>query len=130
LFSQRLVEQSASRRHAVTILEGRRAERLDKLMDFVETAQEVERLAIALHQHNASGDIFTERIETTLDRLWVRLRAVQLLCPSEVSEAAHALARAAHTAVRQDPGDQPVSDLLHPIRMNLIAVAHIDLARV
>lgn len=85
LLSQRLTERSASRRHAATILEGRRTERLAKLMDFIETAQEVERLAIAQHQHNASGDIFMERTEAALDQLWVRLRAVQLLCSSVLS---------------------------------------------
>ena len=96
LFSQRVVERSAVRRHAATLLEGRRQERLAHLIAFIETAQEAERLAINLHKHNASGDTWVDRTDATLDRLWVRLRAVQLLCPSEVSEAARALAGQAH----------------------------------
>jgi hypothetical protein len=130
LFSQYFVERSAARRHAATILEGRRAERLAELIAFIKAAQKVERLATALHQHNASGDTFIERTEAALDELWVRLRAVQLLSPSEVSEAARALAIQAHAVVRQGPGDQSVADFLRPSRTNLIAVAKTDLERV
>jgi hypothetical protein len=129
LFSQRVVERSAARRHAATLLEGRRGERLTQLIAFIETAQEAERVAINLHQHNASGDIWVQRTDATLDRLWVRLRAVQLLCPSDVSEAARALAGQVHTVVRQGSGDQSVTAFLRPSRMNLIALARIDLDR-
>jgi hypothetical protein len=130
LSSQRFAERSASRRHAVTILEGRRTERLARLIDFIQVAQEVERLAISLHQHNASGVEFMERTEAALDRLWVSLRAVQILCPGEVSEAARTLAGKAHTVIRQGPGDQSVTAFLRPSRMNLITVARIDLERI
>ena len=125
--SQRFAERSASRRHAASMLEGRRGERLAYLMAFIQTAQEVERLAIKLHQHGASGDEFMERTEATLDQLWVNLRAVQIVCSHQVSEAARVLAGEAHTVVREGPGDQKVTPCLRPSRMNLIIVARIDL---
>ena len=127
LISQRIVERSAARRHAATILEARREERLVKLIAFIETAQEAERTAINLHRHNASGDAWIQRTDAVLDQLWVRLRAVQLLCPSEVSAAARTLAGQAHTVVRHGPGDQSVTEFLRPSRMNLITLGRIDL---
>lgn len=129
-FSQRFAERSAARRHAATILEGRRGERLAHLVAFIEIAQQAERLATSVHQHNAAGDMVVERRETTLDELWVRLRAVQLVCPSEVSDAAHTLAVKTHTVVRDGPGTQSVADFLRPSRGNLIALARDDLERV
>lgn len=129
LSSQRFTERSAARRQAVTVLEGRRAERLTRLVDFIQVAQEAERLATSLQWDDASDIEVTERKQTTTDRLWVSLRAVQILCSSEVSEAARALARRSDTVVWQGPGDQSVSDFVRPTRMNLITVAHIDLDR-
>lgn len=128
--SQRFTERSAARRHAATILEGRRGERLAHLVAFIEIAQQAERLATSVHQHNAAGDMVVERTETTLDELWVRLRAVQLVCPSEVGDAARTLALNTHTVVRQGPGTQSVADFLRPSRRNLIALARDDLERV
>jgi hypothetical protein len=130
LLSQLVLERSAARRHVTTILEGRREERLTRLIAFIETAMEAERLATSLHEHHASGDEMIQRTETILDQLWVRLRAVQLLCPSEVSDAAHALAEQVHAMVRHGPGDQSVSASLRPFRKKLIDSAHIDLDRI
>ena len=129
LFSQRFTERSASRRQALTILEDRRAERLTRLIDFIQVAQEAERLAISLPEHDASDNEFTERKKAVTDRLWVSLRAVQILCPSEVSEAAFALARQSDTVVWQGPGNQSVTAFVRPSRTNLITVARIDLER-
>lgn len=130
LASQRLTERAASRRQAATILEGRRGERLAHLIAFIQAAQEVERVAIGLHHHQASGDAFMERTEAALNQLWVTLRAVQMLCSTEVSQAARTLAGDSHRAVREGPGDQTVTAFLRPSRMNLIAVAHEDLERI
>ena len=129
LLSQRLVERSASNRHATMILEARRTERLAQLNAFIEAAQKAERLALHLHGPNPNADVSNERIEVILDQLWVNLRAVQLLCPEEVSQAARVLAGQAHDAVRQGTGDQSITEFLRPSRMNLIALARIDLAR-
>jgi hypothetical protein len=130
LASQRFTEQAASRRQVATILEGRRRERLTHLITFIQAAQEVERVAIGLHHHQASDDAFMERTEAALDQLWVTLRAVQMLCTTKVSQAARTLAGECHRAVREGPGDQTVTAFLRPSRGNLIAVAHEDLDRV
>jgi hypothetical protein len=127
LLSQRLTEQSAGRRHTAEILEGRRAERLAKITAFIETAQEAERVAIGLHTHGASGDAWLTRREYVLDQLWMRVRAVQLVCSEDVSEAAHALAVTLHTVVREGPGDSGVTASIRPARLNLIQVARSDL---
>jgi hypothetical protein len=130
LVTQRIVEHSASRRHAASIMEGRRGERLAYLIAFIETAQEAERLAIGTHQHGADGEAVGERTEALLDQLWMRLRAVQLVCPAEVSEAARELAGEVHRVVREGPGNQSVTAFLRPSRGKLIAVARADLERV
>jgi hypothetical protein len=95
LFAQRSVEESAGRRHIASLIEGRRAERLSHLVAFIEIAQEAERLAIAIHKHEAAGDATDERADAVLDRLWTRLRAVQLICPADVGEAARTGGRGA-----------------------------------
>lgn len=130
LVTQRIVEKSAVQRHAASIMEGRRGERLTHLINFIETAQEAERLAIAMHKHGAGGDAVGERVESLLDQLWRRLRAVQLLCPADVSEAARDLAGDVHEVVREGPGDQSVTVFLRPGRAKLIALARADLERV
>ena len=130
LFAQRSVEKSAARRHAASIMEGRRGERLSHLVAFIEAAQEAERLAIALHKHGASGEAIDERAEALLDQLWTRLRAVQLICPAEVSEAARDLAGETHDVVRQGSGEQSVTAVLRSSRAKLIALARADLERV
>jgi hypothetical protein len=130
LVAQRSVEKSAARRHAASIMEGRRGERLAHLIAFIETAQEAERLAIAVHKHGAGGDAVEEQTEALLNQLWTRLRAVQLICPAEVSEAARDLAGDVHDVVRQGPGDQSVTVILRPGRAKLIALARADLERV
>jgi hypothetical protein len=130
MFSQRFAERSAADRHKATIYEGRRGERLSYLIAFIGTAQQAERLAINVHQHGATGDMVVERTEATLDDLWVRLRAVQLICPSEVSDAAYALAVNVHNVVRQGPGDQSVRDFLRPQRGKFMSAAYDDLEQV
>lgn len=130
MFSQRFAERSAARRHAATLLEGRRGERLAHLIAFIEVAQQAERLATSVHQHNAAGDVVAERTEATLDELWIRLRAVQLTCPSEVGDAARALAVKTHEVVRYGPDAQSVADFIRPSRRDLIALARDDLERV
>jgi hypothetical protein len=129
LLTQRLAERSAARRHTAEILEGRRAERLAKIIAFIETAQEAERVAISLHTHSASGDAWVKRREAVLDQLWIRVRAVQLLCSDDVSEAAHALAGKLHTVVREGSGDIGITAFIRPARLNLIEVARINLER-
>jgi len=130
LFTQRSVEKSAARRHAASIMEGRRGERLAHLVAFIETAQEGERLAIAVHKHGAASEAVGERTEALLNQLWTRVRAVQLICPAEVSEAARDLAGHVHGVIRQGPGDQSVTDVLRPSRARLIALARTDLGQV
>ena len=131
LVAQRSVERSAARRDVTSIMEGRRAERLGHLTAFIEAAQEAERLAIAIHKHGAGGEAVGERTEALLDRLWMRLRAVQLICPAEVSDAARDLAGKAHDLVREGPTDQQsVTDILRPLRAKLLTVGRIDLEKV
>jgi hypothetical protein len=130
LVTQRIVEHSASRRHVASIMEGRRGERLTYLIAFLETAQEAERLAIGTHQHGAKGKAAGERTEALLDQLWMRLRAVQLVCPAEVGEAARDLAGEVHRVVREGPGEQSVTAFLRPSRGKLIALARADLGQV
>ena len=129
MFSQRFAERSAARRHAATILEGRRGERLAHLVAFIEIAQQAERLATSVHQHNAAGDIVVERTEATLDELWVRLRAVQLVCPSEVGDAARTLASNVYGGPTGS-GSSVRRGLSPPKQRNLIALARDDLERV
>ncbi|MEV5571102.1 hypothetical protein AB0L06_13720 [Spirillospora sp. NPDC052269] len=130
MITQRSVERAASRRHVASISEGRRSEQLARLIDFIQTAQEAERLAISMHQRGVDDDTTTERAESTLDQLWIRLRAVQLICSVEVSDAARSLAGEVHTVVRQGPGQQSVTSFLRPSRMNLIDLARIDFERI
>jgi hypothetical protein len=105
--------------------------RLGHLITLIETAQEAERVAIAIHKHGADGEALGERTEVLLDRLWTRLRAVQLICPTEVGEAARDLAGKAHDLVREGPTDQQsVTTTLRPVRARLITMARIDLERV
>lgn len=129
LLTQRLAERSAAHRHTAEILEGRREDRLAKIIAFIESAQEAERVAISLHKHGASGDAWVARREAVLDQLWIRVRAVQLLCPNDVSEAAHALAVTLHTVIREGPGGSEITASIQPARRNLIEVARIDLER-
>jgi hypothetical protein len=130
LVAQRSVENSAARRHAASLMEGRRGERLAHLLAFIETAQEAERLAIAIHKYDAAGEAVSERTEALLDQLWMRLRAVQLICPVEVSAAARELAGESHDVLRHGPGDQTVTAVLRPSRAKLIALARTDLEQV
>jgi hypothetical protein len=130
LVAQRIVEHSASRRHAASIMEGRRGERLAYLIAFIETAQEAERLAIGTHEHGTHGEAAGDRVEAQLDQLWIKLRAVQLVCPAEVSEAARELAGMAHRVMREGPGDQTVAAFLRPSRKKLIELARTDLEQV
>lgn len=130
LVAQRSVEKSAARRHAASIMEGRRGERLAHLLAFIEAAQEAERLAIAVYKHGAGGDAVAEQTEALLNQLWTRVRAVQLTCSADVSDAARELAGDVHDVVRQGPGDQSVTAILRPSRAKLIALARSDLERV
>jgi hypothetical protein len=128
LFTQRLTERSASIRHTAMILEGRRSERLLHLNTFIEAAQEAERLALRLYGPNKKR-VPKDQMDLILDQLWVKLRAVQLLCPDEISQAARELAGRAHTAVRHGVKDQSITDFLRPCRDNLITKARMDLDR-
>ncbi len=130
LFTQHVVSRSADRRQAAAVMEGRRGERLAHLIAFIDTAQEAERLAVSRHRYRARGAVWNRRVDAALDQLWVRLRAVQLLCPGEVGEAAHALAWQVHTVLREGAGGQPVAAFLHSSRENLIDRARADLGRV
>jgi hypothetical protein len=130
LVTQRAVEHSASRRHTASIMEGRRGERLAYLIAFIETAQEAERLAIGMYEHGAHGEAVGERAEELLDQLWIKLRAVQLVCPAEVSEAARDLAGMAHCVVRDGPGDQTVNAFLRASRKKVIMLARANLEQV
>jgi hypothetical protein len=130
LVAQRIVERSAARRHAASIMEGRRGERLVHLIAFLETAQEAERLATAKYRHGADSYAVDERTEALLDQLWVRLRAVQLLCPADVGTAAREFAGETHKVVRQGPGEQSVAAALRPYRAKLIALSRADLERI
>ena len=130
VITQRLTERSATHRFEATILEGRRRERLTHLINFIETAQEAERLAVSRHRHRPKRAEWAERTDAILDQLWVKLRAVQLLCPSEVSKAAHTLAWDLHRVLREGPGNQSVAEFLHSSRTKLIDLASRDLDRV
>ncbi len=66
-------------------------------------------------------------MDKTLDQLWIKLRPVELLCSSDVAQAAHALAVQTHKAITKGPGDQSIGDLLRPTREELVNVARIDL---
>ena len=125
LATQRVAERGTAKRHAQALLEARRPERLSHLIAFIQTAQDAERIAKYIHQDGL--DEAVERANATLDRLWITLRPVQMLCSEEVATAAHALAVQAHLAVREGPGKQTISAFLRPSREELINAARIDL---
>ncbi len=130
VLAQGRADRSAARRFAATIREDRRVEKVTHLIDFLETVQEAERLAVSQRRLNRGGAKLTERIDAQLDRLWVKLRAVQLLCPRDVGKAAHDYAWQIHMALRQGTGGQQVAESLHSSRTELLDVARIDLGRV
>ena len=135
LLPQRITGRPAARRHAASILESRRAERLSSLTAFMETAMEAERAAVSVYQHHARGHR-EQDTEEALGRLRASLRAVQLPCPPDVAGAARALAVRVSAIAGHGPGDgqpgsgQPASEILRPARMNLIRLARAGLERI
>src|SRR4051812_992249 len=125
LTTQRASESAAAKRHAETLREARRPERLTHLVAFLQIAQEVERVAKYIH-HDGRTDL-RERADAILDELWIKLRPVQMLCSKEVATTAHALAVRTHVALREGSGQQPISEFLRPSRHNLINAARVDL---
>ena len=67
LFTQRVVDRSADRRQAASVMEARRGERLTHLIAFIETSQEAERLAVSRHRRRARGAARDRRIDAILD---------------------------------------------------------------
>lgn len=134
LLAQGRADRSASRRFAATIREGRRVERVIHLINFLETSQEAERLAVSQHRHSRTGPEWAERIDAILDQLWARLRAVQLLCPLRVRKAAREYTWRIHRVLREElkevPGGKSVAEFLHDGREELLEAARHDLDRV
>ena len=60
-----------------------RSEQLAHLIAFLQVAQEAERVAVYLYQHGK--DEVRQAVDTTLDKLWVSVRSVQLVCSDEVA---------------------------------------------
>jgi nitroreductase len=125
LTAHRAAEKASARRHAETLREARRPERLSHLVAFMQAAQRAERVAKYIHQYKRDGA--HDHADETLDELWIKLRPVQLLCSENVAMAAHALTVRTHHAVAKGAGGQAIGDFLQPGRDELINAARGDL---
>jgi hypothetical protein len=125
LTAQRAGERAAAKRHAESLLEARRPERLGYLVAFLQAAQDAERVAKYVHQYGRPDA--GERVDSALDRLWISLRPVQLLCSGEVAAVAHTHAVQTHKAVTKGSGQQSIGEFLRPSRNELISAARVDL---
>ncbi|HET8661717.1 MAG TPA: hypothetical protein VFM55_22320 [Micromonosporaceae bacterium] len=88
--TQRSTERMEERRQAVSLSQGRRAERLALLERFVEVAAEAERSAFTRPPGWERDDPWNVRTQEVMNRLWVAERMIRLQLPLPVHDAARA----------------------------------------
>jgi hypothetical protein len=115
LLVQWRADRSASLRYEATIRESRRVEKLTYLINFLEISQEAERLAVSQHRPSRADPEWAERIVATLDQLWKKLRAVQLLCPDSVRDEAYDYTWRIHAVLREGLGDKSNDWQIHAV---------------
>ena len=128
--AQWVIQRLETQRHAATVAEARRVDRLSRLIEFLEAAQAAERIAMERAAMREPDNDWRQRAGIALDRLWTAQKTVHLLCSANVTEAAHSFARTVQDAVRGDEPDDPLWDQIRPSRRMFLDEARTDLDRV
>ncbi|MFD9438356.1 hypothetical protein ACFWBR_26280 [Streptomyces sp. NPDC060006] len=83
----------------------RREERLAHLIEFLSAVQEAERVAVDRYHHNLTDEQWHARERQAIDRVWVKQKAIHMLCASDVNSAARGVAFAVQKLLRDGPDD-------------------------
>ncbi|MEV6391477.1 hypothetical protein [Nocardia xishanensis] len=109
-------------------VEARRAERLEAIEKFLISAQDAERLASDHHRNGADGTEWQSASDRAMDRVWVALKLLGVLCGDETQQAAEGYAGKLHEGTWQKPADIELWHFLEPSRKRFLqaAAAEID----
>ncbi|MFK0045065.1 hypothetical protein ACIQU4_13295 [Streptomyces sp. NPDC090741] len=126
--SQRSAERTEERRQAAATAEGRRAEQLQAIKDFIACTQEAERAAYSRPEPWGDDDGWSKPAGATMTRLWVAERHLVLLCDPVLHAPVHAYGRALNEAVWREIGDTEVNEHLEEHKAAFMAAARASLA--
>jgi hypothetical protein len=124
LTTQRQANRNEDKRQANELAEARRAEQLDLLRQFIQTAQRAERLA---EDRNGSSEWKTAA-KNVMDDLWTCERVVHILFTPTLHEQARRYVKATNDVLWEEPADVSMWDYLQGPKTTFLDAARTELA--
>lgn len=124
LTTQRQAIRNEDRRQARELAEARRAEQLQLLREFVETAQRAERIA----EDRAATPQWFAGAKDVMDGLWIHERMIQMLFSPHLHQRARAYVKALNDVLWEEPADVSIWEHLRAPKTAFLNAAHTELA--
>ena len=124
LTTQRQAIRTEDRRQAKELAEARRAEQLQLLREFVETAQQAERTA----EDRSTTPEWFARAKDVMDTLWIHERMIHMLFGSDLHQRARAYVKALNDVLWEESADVSMGEHLRTPKIAFLNAAHTELA--